>query len=137
MMDMILKTTFLYITITKKLYYSPPKDDTPCCIPVKLDEDFQTIEEFQLWVENDVKPKCKVILYDEGESRTRTNDYKHVVYEFNKQYHKKHESELLTIQLNELQNDEQLYKLARQVYNRRAREVKMNRKPERIGRNIQ
>lgn len=53
------KKTML-LTIEK---YKDHKDDDNFCknsfIPVKLDKDFQTAEEFQQWIENDVKPYCQ------------------------------------------------------------------------------
>ena len=97
------KKTML-LTIEK---YKDYKDDDNFCknsfIPVKLDKDFQTAEEFQQWIENDVKPYCQ---------NYKTN-YIGFVDDLNKEYDEKHKSELLVEELNQANNDKQLDRLAR------------------------
>ena len=72
-------------------------------IPVKLDKDFETAEEFQQWIKHNVKPYCQ----------DHKTDYVGFVDELNKEYDKRFATEL-----NQLGNDKQLDRLAGMPNNR-------------------
>lgn len=95
------KTTLLTIEKYKDNFFEKS------FIPVKLEEDFQTVEEFQQWIENDVKlkhiidysseesyKKCMQRIWDLGEYIY--NNYEEFVDESNREYDGRHKMNYLS-----------------------------------------
>ena len=83
-------------------------------VPVKLDEDLQTAEEFQNWVSDHVNPYCQ----------EHKIGYFKFVKRLNKQYDEKHKDDLLALQLDEAQIE-----LVNREYDKSISDVGMNAKP--------